>query len=92
MYLGNEVFLEIYMNACILEWIKRKFKNTMKLCVVSSYELSNISVPAKVYPKWFGNEKFHSSHRAALLAKNYKHYSQFGWTEKPEINYYWPVK
>lgn len=43
-----------------------------------------------VHPKWLGNEKFHSSHRAALLAKNYGFYSKYGWAEKPEINYVWP--
>lgn len=27
-----------------------------------------------IYPNWLGNEKFHSSHRAALLKKNQSHY------------------
>ena len=40
-------------------------------------------------PKCVGDERVHSSHRAALLAKNYEHYSQFGWLEKPTINYVW---
>jgi hypothetical protein len=35
-------------------------------------------------PAIVGNERFHSGHRAALLAKDYTWYSQFGWTETPE--------
>lgn len=45
-----------------------------------------------IHPLWLENIQLHSSHRAALLAKNYKHYSQFGWTEEPQIDYYWPVR
>jgi hypothetical protein len=42
-------------------------------------------------PPWFGDERVHSSHRAALLFKNYEWYSQFGWEEEPKMDYYWPV-
>jgi len=49
-------------------------------------------------PTWFGNDKLHASHRRALLYKNQEWYSQFGWTEAPDVlnekgklNYYWPV-
>lgn len=42
------------------------------------------------YPKWLGNSKFHSSHRAALLKKDFKWYKQFAWKEKPRIDYIWP--
>ena len=41
-------------------------------------------------PLWLGNDKFHSSHRAALLYKNPHWYSQFGWNEVPKIEYIWP--
>ena len=36
-----------------------------------------------VKPFWIGDERIHSSHRAILLAKDYKWYSQFNWKEKP---------
>lgn len=49
-------------------------------------------------PPWLGNDKLHASHRRALLYKNQEWYSQFGWTESPDVpnekgkfNYYWPV-
>ena len=43
-----------------------------------------------IKPYFLGNDEFHSSHRASLLYKNYEHYKQFGWAEKPQINYVWP--
>lgn len=41
--------------------------------------------------RWPGDQQIHSTHRAALLYKNPEHYIQFGWSEKPELNYFWPV-
>jgi hypothetical protein len=48
-------------------------------------------------PVGFGDDQLHSSHRAALLYKDFAWYSQFGWTEFPAIPnlngklpYYWP--
>jgi hypothetical protein len=43
-------------------------------------------------PVWWSNEDFYSSHRSALLYKNYGWYSQFGWKEEPKLDYIWPVK
>lgn len=42
-------------------------------------------------PPWLGDHRVHSSHRAALLHKDFTHYSQFNWTEEPSLDYYWPV-
>ncbi len=48
-------------------------------------------------PPWFGDERLHASHRAALLSKNFNWYSQFSWSEQPMIQingrwpYFWPV-
>jgi hypothetical protein len=42
-------------------------------------------------PPWLGDQRFHASHRAALLFKLPKHYRQFGWSESPAIEYFWPV-
>lgn len=41
-------------------------------------------------PNWLGDERLHASHRSALLMKNPAHYGQFGWTELPKLDYYWP--
>lgn len=50
-----------------------------------------------VLPPWLGDERIHSTHRAALLYKNEEYYSRYGWTEEPmgpdatgRFPYYWP--
>lgn len=74
--------LKVYHDTIIKEWIRRGYKNNMKLY--------NLPLDSDVYfPRWFGREDFHSRHRAALLAKNPEWYGQFGWTEEPKIDYIW---
>lgn len=80
MWIGYEDCLKYYCNCMIKEWISRGFKNNMKI-----YEIPVIHPT----PVWLGNSHFHSSHRAALLAKNFEWYSKFGWTEEPKIDYVW---
>ena len=71
--------LMVYTNTIINEWIKRGYNNNMKL-----YEVSSI-----IMPHWLGREEFHASHRANLLRKDYKFYSQYGWTEDSSNPYVW---
>ena len=66
--------LKHYTNVIIQEWITRGYNNNMEF-----YDTGKI-----IMPDWIGNEKFHSSHRANLLRKDFDYYSQFGWTENPE--------
>jgi len=75
-----EPALQMYHNMCIREWIKQGYNNNMKLEVITE---------PIMYPDWVGNEKFHSSHRANLLRKDYGYYSQFGWKENSELPYVW---
>jgi hypothetical protein len=82
MWKGFENALALYHNLCIEEWIKRGYKNNMPLL-----EVKNV-----VYPFWFGNEKFHSSHRSNLLRKDFTYYSKFGWTEENNLPYIWLKK
>jgi hypothetical protein len=80
MWAGYERGLAWYGNIIILEWIERGYKNNME----------PFPNPAPEFPSWWGDERVHSSHRAALLFKAPEHYNQFGWDEKPELNYFWP--
>ena len=48
------------------------------------YDIDNVE-----YPDWLGDERFHSSHRANLLRKNFEFYSQYNWTENSESPYVW---
>lgn len=82
MWIGYENCLGKYMNEMIHEWISRGYKNTMKFWKLDE---------ASQKPRFIENPAFHASHRASLLAKDYNYYKQFGWIEKPEINYIWEV-
>jgi len=82
MWQGYELALEDYLASCCVEWISRGFKNTIK----------HDFIAITITPWWLHDGRFHSAHRAALLAKDPVHYGQFGWTETPAINYWWPTK
>ena len=84
MWVGSKNWLAGYMNVIVFEWERRGYKNNLILPDFRYWEDEK--------PKWLGDEAFHAAHRAALLFKNPGHYSQFGWEEKPELNYIWPVK
>ncbi|MDD5590992.1 MAG: MSMEG_6728 family protein [Dehalococcoidales bacterium] len=81
MWLGFENALKLYSNAMVEEWIRRGYRNSLEI-----YDLNDREV---VYPWWLGIDDFHSSHRAALLAKDYDYYSKYGWREAPGISYIW---
>lgn len=81
MWRGCEPALRAYMQECIQEWVSRGYVNNLQVQVVQEFEL----------PKWFGLKKFHSSHRSNLLRKDPNYYSQFGWFEMPDQDYFWPV-
>jgi len=82
MWAGYEDALCEYWDECVKEWVRRKYLNAMSVPLYS---------PNPIKPSWFGEEKLHSSHRAALLYKDINWYSQFNWDEIPELNYWWPV-
>lgn len=89
MWRGYELSLCSYGEAICKEWLRRGYKDSChdKISAMRSVFPQHYGVPSFV-----GREDFHASHRAALLAKNYEHYSRFGWSEKPLINYIWPSK
>jgi hypothetical protein len=61
-------------------WVERGFNNTMKKEVI----LESIN-----YPKWFGDEKFHDSHKSNLLKKDPIFYSKYNWNVNPNNPYIW---
>ena len=98
MWKGYEDSLKYYTIAMCDEWIKRGYKDTIKDRVQTMW---TGFTPGMVYmlsswgsriPKFIGNEKFHGSHRSNLLRKDHIWYGKFGWTESPDIPYYWPSK
>lgn len=81
MWRGYEGFLAFYMNCMIAEWVDRGYKNTM----------ATVVVPNMITPPWFGDEKFHASHRSNLLRKDPVWYGKYGWEEPNDLPYVWPV-
>ena len=73
--------LKLYMNVSITEWVLRGFNNTMKF--------EDVTEDQVVIPPFIGNERFHSSHRANLLKKDFSFYSQYDWKENPLDPYVW---
>lgn len=95
MWRGYEYHLGLYLLAGIeaLKIRGKYYKDVEKRIKTEMDRFTNTGAPS-----WFGNERFHSSHRSALLYKNFEWYKQFNWKEKPDIpnkhgklNYYWPV-
>lgn len=86
MWKGFTDALEHYMNLCIQEWERRKFKNNMLMCI------GKLRYPKRVriMPPWFGNRDFHDSHKSNLLRKMPEHYSKFGWQVSNNLPYIWP--
>jgi hypothetical protein len=103
MWRGHEVTLYNYIQAMVTEWKRRGYKSTIgykaKATIMRAYELDLVTGPA-VLPAWMSNsgtfKNIASSHRMALLNKDYEWYSQFKWPEDsgkcPETyDYVWPV-
>lgn len=81
MWQHHPTALMRYHDLCVDEWVRRGYRNTMPKFGVRAYEM----------PPWFGDDAFHSSHRAALLHKDPEFYRRYDWKEEPGLNYLWPV-
>lgn len=81
MWSGYIAALTEYGNAMIREWQRRGYVNNLHI-------VSNGPV---ILPPWFGDERFHASHRSNLLRKNSDYYGQFGWCEPADLPYFWPT-
>lgn len=96
MWRGYEYHLGLYLLAgiTVLCYRSGKYYAEVKRKIIAEME----NFPDTGTPPWMGDNRLHSSHRAALLAKNFQWYSQFGWSESPDpmVNdkyaYWWPTK
>jgi len=84
MWRGHADALAFYHNVIIDEWVLRGFRNNMEYLPIPDGEI--------IFPDWFGDERFHSSHRSNLLRKDSDWYGQFGWGESADLEYFWPVR
>lgn len=83
MWKGYCNALKLYYNECVNEWLRRGYINRMELEIIRG----NV-----IFPPWFGDERFHASHRANLLRKDSEYYSKYGWKESPDLPYFWPSR
>ena len=104
MWRGHEVALYLYVKAMVDEWVSRGYKSTIgdkaKQTMLTAIEKGLVSPSYSTPPRWMVDadmyRKVASSHRTALLSKDYEWYSQFRWPEdtgvRPETyDYVWPV-
>lgn len=103
MWRGHELALYTYVMAMVNEWKQRGFKSTIgdkaTETIRIAYENALLD-ETDPKPDWMLDsvkfERIASSHRRALLVKEYEWYSQFNWAEDPgtqptDYEYVWPV-
>lgn len=94
MWEGYSLALCSYALACCDRWIAMGYKDTIRP-FFSDRLLENENIFLEL-PPWMGNERLHSSHRFALLVKDFDHYSRFNWSETTlpftGYSYFWPKK
>ena len=85
MWAGFEAALAFYGETLCLVWKDRGYVDNLREF------FSWNTRPGFPIPGWMGTSPIHTTHRAALLAKDPEWYGKFGWHETPKIEYWWPV-
>ena len=104
MWRGHEGALVSYILKMVSEWKKRGYNSTIGEKTLQTYaqavKLGRITRESHRYPDWMRDKELFaqiaSSHRMALLNKDYEWYSQFKWPEdtgkRPDTyTYIWPL-
>jgi hypothetical protein len=81
MWRGYDKALARYFWAVVGEWRRRGYRSIITLPRPRGRIL---------LPPWLCDERLHTSHRSNLLRKAPEWYGQFGWTEAPDMVYWWP--
>jgi len=88
MWRGHEHELLQYILSMTAEWFRRGYKSTIAIKAINTYArgvATGKTTSKAPKPRWMKDkakfEAIASSHRTALLVKNYEWYSQFGWAE-----------
>jgi len=88
LWKGHEELLYYYVLCMVAEWKDRGYTSTIgnkaTATLTAAHNAGKLSL-SSLPPRWVIHtdkfEKIASSHRTALLAKDYAWYSQFNWTE-----------
>ena len=89
MWRGHELQLARYGMAICSEWVRRGYEDAQFEFFADTAESLMERGTSDERPPWL-TEAMCSCHRAALLGKDFAHYSQFGWGEIPTDGYVWP--
>lgn len=88
MWYGYNDALLLYGIAICEEWSSRNYRDSLWLQFTDWLEEKN-SANVKI-PPWLGSPRLHRSHRGNLIRKNSTFYLEYGWTESPTLEYFWP--
>lgn len=91
MWAGHALALLVYGIVMCREWKQRGFRDNLEKEFLDVYSRRRRFVRHNRYPSWFKDDLLHASHRSNLLRKDAAYYSRFGWSEPPDLPYYWPV-
>lgn len=87
MWRGYTGCLAEYGLAICFEWMARGYTDNMTPRIDPYFDAGI----GRDRPSWLGDPAFHAAHRSNLLRKDPVWYGQFGWTERPDLEYVWPV-
>jgi hypothetical protein len=85
MWRGAEGALLRYGSVIVSEHLRRGYSAPV---LGPWYDSMLDAVPDTPMPHWWGDQRVHSSHRAALYRKNPDHYAQ--WANETATEYWWP--
>lgn len=94
MWRGYEETLFDYLTHCCHEWVIRGYQDNVlsnAADLYATFQALHGKELRILYPPWLGDNRLHSSHRAALKLKYPTWYNKYGWEETPQMNYWWPV-
>ncbi len=86
MWRGSERALCLYGLAVCDEWIRRGYRDTMRVRFLAALE-RHIGPET---PAWLGDVDFHRSHRSNLLRKAPEHYGPIFGDVPADLPYVWP--
>lgn len=87
MWRGHEHYLCAYSIYACCEWKRRGFHDSL----LPQFREAQSVIGSTPYPDWMGLDKLHASHRSNLLRKMPQYYGVYGWSEPPDMPYFWPV-
>lgn len=88
MWRDNPLALMSYQSAICIEWVQRGYNDT---CLYKTADILEVDfIPDDEYPRWWGDERVHKSHRSNLLRKDPDHYRKYWPNDDDGLEYHWP--